>query len=287
MFVGDLTWAGLAFAAIGAGWLLRRRPGDALLMASGGAIVTGFAIGYAVPDVPVFVIPALLCLWLFAAAGAEQVCRAAARRLPASAASLATGAFGLAALALPLWLAWQHAARVDRSDDWRDALQVNRLFEVLPPGSAIVSGDFIADRMLQYQRRGRDLDRARDIHIGPRDPAGLRALLAAEVPVVAFAPAVDRLRFDGLDFSATPVLLSDGPFAAFVARLPRGAVVALAIPAEHAARFAPIAAPARRRTGCRRAGLRPLCHPRRRARRRDAGPHRRWRRRGPPAAAGR
>ena len=37
VFVGDLTWAGLAFAAIGAVWLLLRRPGDALLMASGGA----------------------------------------------------------------------------------------------------------------------------------------------------------------------------------------------------------------------------------------------------------
>ena len=67
VFAGDLTWAGLAVALIGGVWLLLRRPGDALLMASGGAAVTAFAIGYAVPDVPVFVIPALLCLWLFAA----------------------------------------------------------------------------------------------------------------------------------------------------------------------------------------------------------------------------
>ena len=71
VFAGDLTWVGLAFAAIGAVWLLLRRPGDALLLASGGAVVTAFAVGYAVPDAPVFVIPALLCLWLFAAAGCE------------------------------------------------------------------------------------------------------------------------------------------------------------------------------------------------------------------------
>ena len=248
VFVADLTWAGLALAAIGALWLLRRRPGDALLMASGGAAVTLFALGYAVPDVPVFVIPALLCLWLFAAVGGEQACRLAARRLPAPAAAVAAGSIGLAALALPAWLAWQHAARVDRSGDRLDALQVGRLFGVLPPRSAIVSGDFIADRMLQYVRRGGD-GPDRGIRIGPRDPAALRALLAEETPVVAFAPAVDRLRFDGLDFSATPVALVDGSLADLVGRLPRGAVVALGVPAGHAARFAPTVAPAQRRLG--------------------------------------
>ena len=68
--------------------------------------------------------------------------------------------------------------------------------------------------------------------------------------MVAFAPAVDRLRFDGLDFSAAPVALVDGPVANLVARLPRGAVVAVAVPAAHAATLAPTfgrrAAPARR-----------------------------------------
>ncbi len=248
VFGGDLTWAGLAFAAIGALWLFVRRPGDALLMASGGAAVTVFAVGYAVPDVPVFVIPALLCLWLFAAAGCEQAFRLAAR-LPAPAAGAARAALGLGALALPVWLAWHHAPRVDRSGDRQDALQVERLFEVLPPRSAIVSGDFITDRMLQYERRGRGLPRAREIRIGPRDAAALRALLASETPVVAFPPAVDRLRFEGLDFSATPVPLLDGPVADLVARLPRGAVVALAVPAEYGRRFAANFGPAQRRLG--------------------------------------
>ena len=249
VFVADLTWAGLALAAVGAVWLLWRRPGEALLMASGAAVVTVFAVGYAVPDAPVFVIPALLCLWLFAAAGLEQACRLVARMLPAPSAGLAQAALGLAAMSLPVWLAWQHAARIDRSGDRQDALQVERLFEVLPPRSAIVSGDFIADRMLQYERRGRDLPPAGDVAIAPRNAAALRALLASETQVVAFPPAVDRLRFDGLDFSATPVALLDGPVAALIARLPRGAVVALAVPASHASRFAPTLEPARRRLG--------------------------------------
>ena len=160
---GDLTWAGITFAAIGAVWLLLRRPGDALLMASGAAVVTAFAVGYAVPDVPVFVIPALLCLWLFAAAGCEQAFRAVAASLPEPGAGAAGAALTLAALALPAWLAWQHAARVDRSGDRQDALKVERLFEVLPPQSAIVSGDFIADRMLQLPAaRPRSAPRARN-----------------------------------------------------------------------------------------------------------------------------
>ena len=289
VFAGDLTWAGIAFAAIGAVWLLLRRPGDALLMASGGAAVTAFAIGYAVPDVPVFVIPALLCLWLFAATGCEQVLRLVARLLPEPAGGAARATLELAALALPVWLGWQHAARVDRSGDRQDALQVERLFEVLPARSAIVSGDFIADRMLQYERRGRGLPRAQEIQIGPRDAAALRALLASEVQVVAFGPAVDRLRFEGLDFSATPVGLLDGPVADLVARLPRGAVVALAVPAESVTRFAANFEPAQRRLGAGMPSDRPRFRARWRGRGLDAGTRRFWqrRRRGPPHAAGR
>lgn len=249
VFAGDLTSAGLALAALGLVWLLLCRAGDALLLASGGAIVTAFAVGYAVPDVPVFVIPALLCLWLFAAAGCEQTLRVVKRLLPEPAAGAAAAGLELAAVVLPVWLGWQHAARVDRSGDRQDALQVERLFEVLPPRSAIVSGDFIADRMLQYERRGRGLPRAREIQIGPRDAAALRALLASEAQVVAFGPAVDRLRFEGLDFSATPVALLDGPVADLVARLPRGAVVALAVPAGSVPRFAADFGPAQRRLG--------------------------------------
>jgi hypothetical protein len=249
VFVADLTWFGLAGAAIGAGWLLRHRLGDALLLAIGGGIVTAFAIGYAVPDVPVFVIPALLCLWLFAAAGVEQLLRGIPRVLPVGLAGPVRAGLCLAVLALPAWLAWQHAARADRSGDRLDALQVDRLFEGLPARSAIVAGDFIADRMLQYERRGRDLPRAREIVLAPRSAEPLRRLLAADTPVFAFAPALDRLRIAGLDVSASPVPLLDGPCAASDARLPRGAVVAIAVPAAHAPRFAPLAAPAQRRMG--------------------------------------
>ena len=212
-------------------------------------MITAFAVSYAVIDTPVFLIPALLCLWLFAAAGFEQGLRLAARLVPGPAAGPVRALLVAAALALPAWLVWQHGARVDRSRDRQDALQVDRLFEVLPPRSAIVAGDFIADRMLQYERLGRALPRARDIQLAPRDAAALRALLAAEVQVVAFAPAIDRLRYDGLDFSASPVPLLDGTVAALVARLPRGAVVAIAVPGEHAPRFAPTAAPAQRQMG--------------------------------------
>ena len=181
MFGGDLTWAGLAFAAIGALWLLRRRPGDALLMASGGAAVTAFAVGYAVPDVPVFVIPALLCLWLFAATGCEQAfrfaatCGAGRRRLARGARSGGAGASRLARVAP------RATRRSQRRPGGRAA------------GGAAVRGAAaaIGDRVRRLHRRPhaavraarpRSATRARN-PIGPRDAAALRALLASETPM--------------------------------------------------------------------------------------------------------
>jgi hypothetical protein len=233
VFAADLTIPGLCLAAIGAGWLLRRRVADAVLLGIGAAIITAFAINYAIVDTPVFLLPALLCLWLFAGAGAEFVFQVvdgptATRRW----------AFGVALLALPLWVLDHHAAPVDRHRDRQDAAQLDRLFDVLPDRSAIVGGDFIADRMIHYELLGREAARGRDIRIAPRDTAALRALHDSGVHVVAFSGAVDRLRWDGFDFSASPVRLVDGSLDDLVADLPAGSIVALAVPIRHAGAFA-------------------------------------------------
>jgi transmembrane protein TMEM260 (protein O-mannosyltransferase) len=233
VFAADLTIPGLCLAALGAVWLSWRRPADALLPGIGAAIVTAFAVNYTVVDTPVFLIPALLCVWLFAAAGGEWVFNAvegptATRRW----------AFGVALVALPLWVAGRHAEPVDRHRDRHDAAQLDRLFDVLPDRSAVVGGDFIADRMIHYELLGREAARGRDVRIAPRDTAALRGLHESERRVFAFPGAVDRLRWDGFDFSAAPVRLVDGTLDALVADLPNGSIVALAVPARHARAFA-------------------------------------------------
>ncbi len=237
VFRPDLTIAGLTLALVGAAWLLRRRLPDALLLLTGAAIVTGFAASYAVVDQPVFLLPVVLCLWLLAAAGLEQTLTAAARAMPILDGVTARIALGLGALALPVWIAAYHGPRVDRSDDRDDGRHVEALIAALPGRAAIVSSDFITDRMVLYELLGRDAAAGRDLRLAPRDAPSIAALAGTGVHIVALAGAAARLRLDGLDFSALPVHLADGTFDRFVAELPRGSIVALAIPAAHVRGF--------------------------------------------------
>lgn len=245
VFVPDLTLPGLVLAAIGAAWLLRRRTAEALCLATGAIPIAVFASGYAVVDTPVFLIPVLQVLWICAAVGADRLVgwSRVRGRAPRIAAVLA-----LAALALPAWLAVRHAPRVDRSGD-REARPLERLFDVLPDRTAIVSADFITDRMLVYLLRGEEAARGRDIRIAPRDPAGIQTLLAGGMSVVAFPAVAERLRFDGFDVAAAPVPVFDGTVGAVVGELPRGAIVALAIPADHRRAFDRTAGAAYERLG--------------------------------------
>jgi hypothetical protein len=236
----DLTIGGLVLAAVGAAWLLRRRPASAGLLLTPAAIVTLFVAGYAVVDQPVFLLPVVLCGWLLAATGLDRAVASlvpliAGPRLRAAAAVVA----GLLALALPIRLAADHGPRVDRSGDRSDARHIERLVAALPARAAIAGGDFIADRMVHYELLGRDGAAGRAVALAPRDAASIAALAAGGVHVVAFPGAVERLRLAGLDFSATAVPLLDGPLDRIVAELPAGAIVGLAIPPMHAKALRP------------------------------------------------
>jgi hypothetical protein len=239
VFVPDLTVPGLVLAAIGAAWLLRRRPAEALCLAAAAVPIAGFALNYAVVDTPVFLIPVLQILWICAAVGADRaagwLAAGRGRGTPAIAAAITTGS-ALAVCVLPVWLAVRYLPRMDRSAD-RDARPLERLFEVLPDRTAIVSADFVTDRMLHYLLLGAGAARGRDIRIAPRDPAVVRRLIDDGLSVVAFPAIGDRLRLDGFDVAAAPVPVFDGPLDAVVGELPRGAIVAIAVPAAHRAAF--------------------------------------------------
>jgi hypothetical protein len=250
VLVADLTVAGLALAAIGTAWLAWRRTAEALALALAAGPIAAFAVAYAVVDTPVFLLPVLQILWLAAGVGWQRLGEraAAVSRRPAAAAVVA-----IAACALPGWLAWRHHAAVDRSAD-HDARPLERLFDVLPDRSAIVSADFITDRMLHYLLLGADAARGRDIRVAPRDAAAIRALAAGGVTVVALPAAAERLRFEGLDVAAAPVPVYDGTLDMVAGELPDGALVALAVPAGHRQAFDRTAAAAYARLG---AGARP------------------------------
>ena len=229
----ELTAPGLLLALAGLLWLMRRRLPQALMLLVGGSAVLVFALNYSVVDTPVFLIPAILVLWIFAGVGAEQLARNVSMPRPGL-----REALGFVALLLPLWLVVHNIAATDRSRDYEAQVQIDRLFDALPDKATIVSEDFLADRMLSFKLLGDESARGRRIEIGSRAAADVRRRLDAGSKVFAFQKAAARLRHDALDVSFGAVALMDGPLDEFLSRLPDGAVVALAVPARISAQFA-------------------------------------------------
>jgi hypothetical protein len=148
VLASELTIPGLALAIVAAAMLLRRRLADALLLLIGAAAVFAFALNYSVMDTPVFLIPALIVLWLLAAVGAEHLAGLARGRLVPRAAVLLT------ALVLPAWLLAHNFEASDRSRDTGSSVFLDRLFEALPSRTALVHEDFLVDRLMTFKLLG-------------------------------------------------------------------------------------------------------------------------------------
>jgi hypothetical protein len=232
LLVQELTLVGIALAVWGSVWLIRRRPATAVLLLGGCGTVFAFALNYSVIDTPVFLIPSVLVLWLIAACGLERIVR-----LIGPHRSLAVLA-GAASLALPLWLLASNFKASDRSRDVQAAVELDRLFEALPDRSALVSEDFILDRMVAYKLLGEQSAGARRIEQVPRNAAAVRSRLARGLTVYGSRRAARALRHEGLDIGFDPLRLIEGRLDGRLARLPDGAIVAVAAPAQFARQFA-------------------------------------------------
>jgi hypothetical protein len=232
LLVQELTPVGLALACIGAVWLARRRPARAALLFIGGAAVFLFALNYSVIDTPVFLVPTLLVLWVAAAAGIQRVVRAPGVH------RAAVMPLSIAALMLPIWLLAGNFKQVDRSRDVHAAIQFDRLFAALPDRSALVSEDFIADRMVSYKLLGERAAGSRHIELVARDAGIVRSHLAQRFSIYGSRKAARALRYEALDVGFAPLRLLDGPLDERLVRLPDGAIVALGVPAQFARAFA-------------------------------------------------
>ena len=228
----ELTLPGLALALVGTAWLLRRRLPEGLLIILGGAATVGFALNYSVTDTPVFLIPATFVLWVAMAVGGEQATRIVERR-PWAAVTVA-----VAMLLLPGWHLARNFAVTDRSRDTAAAITFDRLFDVLPDRSAFVREDFLVDRMVMFKLLGDRSAGERRIELAGRNADVLRKRHDAGFRVFGFQKSVRRLRYDALNFGFGPLALMDGSLGDVLSRLPDGAVIALAVPAAHAERFA-------------------------------------------------
>jgi hypothetical protein len=231
VIVPEVTLPALALAIVGAVWLLRRRLPTALLLFFGMAAIFAFAVNYSVVDTPVFVIPAVLVLWVSAAVGAEQATHLAKKLRAGAIVSTAT-------LLAPAWLLANNFADNDRSRENTAAAFLDALFGTLPDRSALVREDFVIDRMVMFKLRGEESSKDRRIDLLRRDGDEVRRALAAGNRVFGFGKSARRLRFEALDFSFTPIPLTGGTFDEFLSDLPRGTAVAIAVPASYSARLA-------------------------------------------------
>ena len=229
----ELTLAGLALASVGAIWLLRRRPAEALLLLLGCGAIIAFALNYSVVDTPVFLIPATLVLWILAGTGAELAARGAQRYSRAAAAAV-----GLAALLVPAWHLSRNFAVTDRSRDTEAAVHFEGLFDALPDRAALVREDFLVDRMVMFKLLGDDAAKGRQIELVPRSAEAVRGRLDDGFSVFGFQKSVRRLRYEALNFGFAPLPLTSGRLSAFLSRLPDDTVVAVAVSGRHAERFA-------------------------------------------------
>ena len=232
VMASELTLPGLALAIAGGGFLLRRRLAEALLLLVGALAVLVFALNYSVVDTPVFLIPALLVLWLLASVGAERLAGLVRERVAAS------HAIVLASLLLPAWLLTHNFEVNDRSRDTGASVYLDRLFEALPARTALVHEDFLVDRLVMYKLLADNAARGRSIELIDRDAGGLRQRIDEGTAVFAFSKSARRVRLDGLAVGFEPLPLSNLSLAEIAASVADGSVVALAAPASLAAQFA-------------------------------------------------
>jgi len=192
----EIRWPGAVLAAIGAVWLSTRRRRELLLLAGSGAAVVIFAMDYDVYDVEVFLILPMVVTGLIAGIGMQRIAKGIGR------------AFGnapavMAALAV-LWVPFgQFRANISANNHHRHTFETeffDRLFRVLPPGSAIVSENYPVDHMVLYKLIGERAGRVRGIELIDPDPAFVRASAMAGRPAFAFEGARHRLEGKGIRF---------------------------------------------------------------------------------------
>lgn len=235
VLVPELTLPGFMLALVGAAIMVRRQTAHGLMLMLGCISILGFALNFSTRDVQVFVIPAILVFWITAAVGVEQVTRLVAGRAPRAGSILAA-----VSLAVPTWSLVHNFAANDLSQRIETQVYVDRLFERVPDRTVFVREDFLVDRMLSYKLLGENAANGREImlaHPGT-GAARVQALLDNGFNILAFSKMAYRLRWDAIDVDFAPYSLLDVQLPEFLSRLPEGSLVALGVPAIHAAQFA-------------------------------------------------
>ena len=230
-FAGELTVGGVALAIVGAIALWRRsRPAFALTTV-GIPPFALFAVVYYVPLFHVFLVPAFVLSWLLVAVGAQEL--VAFLRARAGRWAAATSAALLALI--PVWQLGQNFEARDLSRSFGDMRFFDALVEGLPDGSALLHEDFLVDRMVYYKKLGEEAWRGRRVEVPvPGELGRIERLRGEGYGIFAFPQTARLMRLlDGAEFSYAPLELPGGGIDRYLAEVPRGSIVAIAVPAVH------------------------------------------------------
>jgi hypothetical protein len=234
-FAAELTVAGVGLAIAGAIALWRRSKPAFALTTAGIAPFAVFAVVYYVPLFHVFLVPAFVMSWLLVAVGAEDLgafLRARAGRWAAAPAA------ALLAV-IPVWQIARNLEARDLSHSFGDMRFFDALVEGLPDGSALLHEDFLVDRMVYYKKLGEEAWRGRRVEVPvPGELERITRLHREGYGIFAFPQTARLMRLlDGAEFSYAPLELRSGTIDRYLAELPRGSIVAIAVPAVHLRAF--------------------------------------------------
>ncbi len=207
----ELGTPGLVLATWGVVALARRAPREALLLGLTAGGLGVFVLGYDVPDLDVFLVPAFVPLWALAGLGLDAALRAAGRVLPPV-------VLGAVAFVLPATQAAVHFKASDHSGRSFEMRYFGALFEALPSRSALVAESYTVDHMVLYELLGERAAGGRDVITVPADPESVTAVARRGYTVFAFERTSAALR--PLGFGLVPVSLPNGTLGDYLASLP-------------------------------------------------------------------
>jgi transmembrane protein TMEM260 (protein O-mannosyltransferase) len=235
-FEREMSAIGLACAALGIIALWHRsKPALAFLLVAA-LEYAAFGAAYTPKDFEVFLVPAFLMCWLLAAAGAQWLLDVARTRAGAPAVVPLVAALMVA----PAWQFTHNYGTRDLSHARADMRFFDALFDRLPEGSAVLHEDFLVDRMVYYKTLGEQVTRGRRVlALVPAEIDRVKRVWQDGYQVFAFPHTAKMMRLlDGADFGRAPLDLTGGTLARYLDDLPRGAIVAIGVPAGFVANFA-------------------------------------------------
>ena len=205
---------------------IRDRALLALTLGSAAGVMT-FAVLFP-GQTAYFLVPAYFLLWILAAIGVSALAGA----LPWLGARGQLGVALAPLLAVVIWHGSKNLEANDLSHRRFDMRYFAALTRQLPARSALMTEDWLVDRMVLYQKFSDPVFTARDLVSQVRlTPDGVEEFKAGGYQLFAFSKAASLLRAQGFDFDHAMWPMKYGSIRQFVTDQPSGTLMAVAVPA--------------------------------------------------------